>query len=298
VPGSVAGTWDIYEIKGTNAKKEGSEDRDHISDLTFQAIVLERAGVKVGRTFVVHLNKEYQRQGALDIEALFKKDDSSEQVAEKRAAIEESMAAARQYLNRATEPGIGCDCHYKARGRQCTTFAYSHPEVPDYSVHDIVRIGSSKKKLLQLVESNIIDLDDVPDDFELGEAQANQVRAHKLGQPMIDDDAIRAAHSEYTYPLYFFDYETFAPAIPAFDGFGPYQRIAFQFSMHILREPGGELEHVEYLHEDASDPTARVAELLSKHVQPGGSVVVWYAPFEKGVNAEIGKRQPELALVS
>jgi hypothetical protein len=43
-----ASAWDIYEIKGTNSKKEGSEDRDHISDLAFQAIVLERAGVSVG----------------------------------------------------------------------------------------------------------------------------------------------------------------------------------------------------------------------------------------------------------
>ena len=29
VPGD-GDTWDIYEIKGTNSKKEGSEDRDHI----------------------------------------------------------------------------------------------------------------------------------------------------------------------------------------------------------------------------------------------------------------------------
>ena len=34
--GAVPGTWDIYEIKGTNSRKEGSEDRDHISDLAFQ----------------------------------------------------------------------------------------------------------------------------------------------------------------------------------------------------------------------------------------------------------------------
>ena len=98
VPGAVAGTWDIYEIKGTNSKKEGNEDRDHISDLTFQAIVLERAGVKVGRTFIVHLDKEYVRQGALDVEAMFVKDDSTEQVAAKRAEIEADMAAAHEYL--------------------------------------------------------------------------------------------------------------------------------------------------------------------------------------------------------
>lgn len=109
------GAWDIYEIKGTNAKKEGSEDRDHISDLAFQKSVLERAGVKVGRAFIVHLNKEYVRAGALDIDALFVKDDGTEQVAAASADIAIEMAAAKERLNRDEEPGIGCDCHLKGR---------------------------------------------------------------------------------------------------------------------------------------------------------------------------------------
>jgi hypothetical protein len=229
------------------------------------------------------------------VDALFVADDSSEQVAEKRAAIEMHMEAAREYLNREEEPRTGCECHYNGRNRHCTTFAYSHPEVPEYSVHDIVRIGSSKKKLTYFVDHHILTLDDVPEDFELGNGQANQVRAHKLRRPIIDVDAIRAALSDYSYPLYFFDYETFAPAIPAFDGFSPYQRIPFQFSLHVLPEPGAPLQHVEYLHEEASEPTARVAELLSKHIMPGGRVVVWYAPFERGVNAEMAQRQPALS---
>jgi hypothetical protein len=38
---------------------------------------------------------------------------------------------------------------------------------------------------------------------KLGEAQVIQVRVHKSGRPIIDH-----ALNEYTYPLYFFDYET------------------------------------------------------------------------------------------
>ena len=63
--GAASGSWDVFEIKGTNSKKEGSEDRDHISDLTFQKHVLELAGVTVGRTYIVHLNKEYVRAGQI-----------------------------------------------------------------------------------------------------------------------------------------------------------------------------------------------------------------------------------------
>jgi hypothetical protein len=158
--GATPGSWDVFEIKGTNSKKEGNEDRDHISDLTFQKHVLELAGVAVGRTCIVHLNKEYVRAGALDVQALFIIDDSSEQVNALSAGLLAEMHAAREYLNRTTEPSIGCDCHLSGRSRHCGTFSYSHPEIPDYSVHDIVRIGQSKKKLEYFMDERIFVIDE------------------------------------------------------------------------------------------------------------------------------------------
>ena len=47
---------------------------------------------------------------------------------------------------------------------------------------------------------------------------------------------------------------------------------------------------MEFLHPERSDPTRLVAELLDGHIKPGGTVVVWYAPFEKGVNKEVAER--------
>lgn len=289
-PSVERGSWDIFEIKGTNSKKEGSEDRDHISDLAFQKHVLELAGVTIGRTHIVHLNKEYVREGPLNVPGLFVIDDSTEQVNALAAGLLEEMHAARQYLNRVDEPNIGCDCHLSGRSRHCRTFAYSHPKIPDYSVHDIVRIGQSKKKLEYFMDEHIFVIDDVPDDYKLGEAQQLQVRAHKKQQPIIARDAIEEILGAYVFPLYFLDYETYAPAIPAFDTYSPYQRIPFQFSLHVLRDKDSEPEHVEFLHGERSDPTAAVAELLERHIDPKGTVVVWYAPFERGVNEEIGER--------
>ncbi len=68
--------WDLYEIK-SSTKRHDSGARDHLSDAAFQAIVLERYGVPLGRTFIVHLNSEYVRKGKLDIEALFVQNDST-----------------------------------------------------------------------------------------------------------------------------------------------------------------------------------------------------------------------------
>jgi len=288
--GTAPGSWDVYEIKGTNSKKEGNEDRDHISDLAFQKQVLTLAGIPVGRCYIAHLNKEYVRCGALDVFDLFTTSDSTEQVDAIAADLMEEMLVAREYINRESEPNVGCECHLNGRSKHCRSFAYSHPEIPEYSVHDIVRIGQSKKKIEYFMDEHIYVLDDVPDGFKLGDAQQLQVNAHKRKKPIIDQNAIAEILSAYQYPLYFFDYETFAPAIPAFDGYGPYKRIPFQFSLHILHEPDGEPEHVEYLHPDRSDPTRAVAELLERHIKPDGTVIVWYAPFERGVNKEIGER--------
>jgi len=90
---------------------------------------------------------------------------------------------------------------------------------------------------------------------------------------MIDREMIQRALAALTFPLYFFDYEAFGPAIPAFDGYGPYKHIPFQFSLHILPHPDAPLEHVEFLHEDLSDPSEHVATLLKTHVPPGGTVI-------------------------
>jgi len=288
--GTMPGTWELFEIKGTNSKKEGNEDRDHISDLAFQKHVLELAGVTVGRTNIVHLNKRYVRAGDLDVQALFTIADSTDQVGEASGRVVEEMSAARDYLNQASEPNIGCDCHLSGRSKHCGTFAYSHPEISEYSVHDIVRIGQSKKKLEYFMDERIFVIDDIPEEFELGDAQQMQVRAHKSNKPYIDVEAIKKELGSYTFPLYFFDYETYAPAVPAFDGYGPYVRIPFQFSLHTLHDADAELEHVEFLQLDRSDPTRAVAQLLDQHIDPKGTVIVWYAPFERGVNREIGER--------
>lgn len=287
------GCWDLYEIKGTNSLKEGGTDHNHIDDLTFQASVLSRADIAVGRYFLVHLNNEYVRFGALDIEKLFIIEDQTEAVLANLPVIEEKMETAKEYLNSKKEPAGNCECIYNGRSRHCTTFKYSNPKVPDYSVHDISRIGTSKKKLGMLVESKIYDMADVPEDMEFSDVQMNQILAHRHKKTAINTEGIREEIQGLAFPLYFFDYETYAPAIPAFDGYRPYQRIPFQFSLHILEKLGGEMIHVEYLHEEMSDPSEKVAELLEKNIGATGTVIAWNKSFEAGVNKELALRMPE-----
>jgi hypothetical protein len=285
--------WDICEIKGTNSIKEEGSERSHIDDLAFQASVLKRAKVPVGRYMLIHLNKEYVRDGDLDLQKLFAVDDVTEQILARLPDIEEKMAAALEHLPKEAEPSFQCDCIYNGRSAHCTTFQHSHPYVPEYSVHDLSRIGNSKKKLAMMVDRKVFDLADVPADIELSEIQQNQLQVHRTQKPIIDTEKIKEELDALEFPLYFLDYETFAPAIPMFDGYSPYSRIPFQFSLHILRDAASEPEHVEYLHEDRSDPSEPVAALLSKHIKSKGTVISWNKSFEKGVNRELAERVPK-----
>ncbi len=284
--------WDICEIKGTNSIKEEGSDRSHIDDLAFQASVLKRAKIPVGRYVLVHLNKEYVRDGDLDLHEMFLMDDMTDKILARLPDVEEKMAAARAHLPKATEPAFQCECIYSGRSSHCTTFQHSHPYVPNYSVHDLARIGNSKKKLAMMIERKVYDLADVPADIELSEIQQNQLQVHRTQEPIIDADKIREELGSLEFPLYFLDYETFAPAIPMFDGYSPYSRIPFQFSLHILRDPKSEPEHIEYLHEERSDPSEPVADLLAKHIKSKGTVISWNKSFEQGVNRELAERAP------
>ena len=114
-------------------------------------------------------------------------------------------------------------------------------------------------------------------------------------EPVIDHDEIKQFLDGLKYPLYFLDYETMQGLVPYFDGQRPYQQIPFQYSLHILRQPGGELEHHEYLHAENSDPGRAVAERLVQDLGSSGTIIVWNQSFEKTRNVEMGQMYSEHA---
>ena len=89
------------------------------------------------------------------------------------------------------------------------------------------------------------------------------------------------------------DFETIAPAIPKFDGMKPYQRIPFQFSLHIQKEEGGECEHISFLADGTSDPRPKFLQVLKEGLGKKGSVLVYNQSFEKGVMNEGATAFPE-----
>lgn len=283
-------SYSVYEVKS----KSGVDEKVHYHDLSFQIHLLKKCGLKINKGYLVHLNSGYVRSGELDISQLFKIVDVSNEVDSISESVAAEMDEALKYLISEVEPNGYCCCIYKGRSRHCSTFQHANPEVPDYSVHDIARIGNSKAKLKELIDSNIFHLDKIPAHIKLTDIQQSQVDTYNLNKVLINKEKIVEEFGTLTFPLHFLDYETFPAAIPRFDGFSPYNQIPFQYSVDVLKSAEDKLEHYEFLHIGSDDPSIAFAESLQQHLGASGSIVVWHKGFECGRNDEIANRIPVL----
>jgi len=290
--------YDLFEVKASNSGEDkGAKDIIYAHDLAFQYIVLKSLKVLLNKTYIIRLNKEYKRVGELNIQELFTKEDFTEKVEKIQEEVIAEMENAYEVLSTDKEPFGECKCMLRGRSAHCTTFAYSNPKVPEYSIHNITRIGLSKRKLEYLVDNDILDIMDVPEDtegvFELSEAQRNQVRVAQSGKQTTNLEGIESFLLTIKYPISFIDYETFASGIPRFFGYSPYDQIPFQFSLHVLETEGIDLKHSEFLFVDNTNPDVHFIKAMQKHIPANGSIIVWNKKFEMGINKKLAERNPE-----
>ncbi len=279
-------SYSIFEVKASS----DIDEKVHLYDLAFQVVLLRKIGLKITGIHLIHLDSEYVRSGSLDVQKLFKVEDVTTEVENLCEEVAAQMEEALKYLSQETEPRGSCCCIYKGRSNHCSTFRHSNPQVPEYGIHDIARIGSSKKKLIELVDMSIFHLHEIPEKIKLSDIQQNQVNAHILDKITKKIPEIKKEIDGLIFPLYFLDYETFPAAIPRFDGFSPYQQIPFQYSLHVLEAANTQPKHCQFLFTGASDPSADLAGSLRRDIGDVGSVIVWHKSFECGVNEKLGNR--------
>ena len=98
----------------------------------------------------------------------------------------------------------------------------------------------------------------------------------------MDEEALRSFLDTIKFPISFLDYESCGQsmAIPRFNGFQAYEQMPFQYSLHVLHEDG-RLEHREFLHREATSSDRPFLDALKADIPEEGSVIVWYASYER-----------------
>lgn len=285
------GTINLYEVKSsTSVKKTGKHNQ--IKDATFQKIAAEEAGVNVSKVFIVHLNKDYVRKGAIDPEQLLMFEDVTSDVAEVEADTLAEIDQALEVLGQHEIDESSCSCVGLTKSNHCDSFDYFNPTIPKPSIYNLPRI--SKAKLDGFLADERFDLNKIGLN-EVTEKQIPVLRSAHLKQPIIDHAVIAEFFNKVVYPIYFIDYETYSSAIPLVDGARPQAPIPFQYSLHIKRTPDDmELLHVEYLAEKAAMPLEMI-EHMQSNIGSTGSLVSWHASFENTQNKNMSQLYSEKA---
>jgi Domain of unknown function(DUF2779) len=263
--------WRLLEVKSSTDLKEC-----HVYDVAIQRFVLEGSGLKVAPC-LVHLNRQYVYDGRqYELEKLFSVRELTQEISALKKNVGEIAGEQRAMLAQGAPPDI-------EPGRQCTDpyrcefYNVCNQPLPSDHVANLPRI--SEAKLAELKKRGIGLIGDIPTDFQLTDRQRRAFECVKTGRAWFAKELSRAL-VKLEYPLYFMDFETLSPALPRFAGMRPYDHIPFQWSVHVQREPGGDLEHFEFLAENGDDPRPAFLESLAEALEKRGHIVVYSKSFE------------------
>jgi len=276
--------WDLYEVKASTEVKDY-----HYHDASVQYYVISGSGLPISRIFIVHVNNQYVRQGEIEVDKLFHKEDITTISKEKQAFVVEEIERQRAML-KGDEPIIDI-------GPQCSQFypcdfkgqCWSH--IPENSIFDLKGRMDSR---FFLYEKDIVSMFDVPQEY-LSTRQFIQVDAAKTQDVHYDHDAVKKFLDSLWYPLYFLDFETSMPAIPPYDGIKPYQQMPFQYSLHHMDQQWGELQHDEFLALPRTDPRKELTEKLVSEIPDNACVLAYNKSFEIGRLRDLAGWFPEYA---
>ena len=281
------GTWDIIEVKST------TEPHDyHYIDASFQRYVFTKCGINVRNCFIMTLNKEYVRHGDLDLEQLFALHDVTADL-QNIETVQHEIERIRTVLD-GPELGIAISKTKCTKNTfyECPYKNHCWRNVPQYSVFDAFK-GTMADKVYSEYGA---DLSNIPVDVRANQSHPGDIEAFLDNVDVINKDTLRDFTNQLRWPLYYLDYESIMSAVPMFDNSRPYQQICFQFSLHVQRTPGAELEHYEYLHnESGTDPRPGLIKKLIETIGDAGSVIVYNQIFEQGRNTEMARDFPEYA---
>lgn len=283
--------WDLLEVKSSLVPEQGRPlKEEHIQDVAFQWWVAKNAGVKVNRAGLVLLRRDYIYPGGeYNPEDVFEIVDLTGEVKAKEAEVAERAYEAMRILQGdQPEVPIGPHC---TQPYTCPFFGLCHQGRPQDHIWSLPRLNKVYPELVRLGVERIPDISE--EEIRLDTLQQRVVRAVKNGEPYISRDGLRHALENLEYPVHFMDFETVRPALPLFEGTKPFQELPFQWSLHVLH-PEGALEHLEYLHEERTDPRRSFCEKLRTALRDRGTIVI-YSSYEIRQLRALADWDPDLA---
>ena len=267
----------LVEVKSTLRVKDA-----FIPDVAIQLHVLRASGLAVPRAEVMHLDRRCRFP---DLSNLFVREDVT-------AAAEAFLPSVPAHLARmkaamagplpAVAIGPHCEEPY-----ECPFLARCWPAVADDHVTHLYKGTALAGRLLA---QGIASLGDVPGRTALTPIQARQVAAARTGA-LVVEERLGDSLVPLEPPVAYLDFETIAPAIPAWEGCGPYTAVPVQLSCHVVGADGATVHH-EWLADGPADPRPEAAAAVVHACRGARTVVAYNAAFERRCLEHLAEHVP------
>jgi hypothetical protein len=275
--------FELVEVKATTQVKE-----IHLPDAAFQALVLRGAGVPVGRVFIGHVNNQFVLRHVGEYDGLLVEEDITDAV---ENYLAEAAARASEYQPIMASPstpsvsvGPQCkspyECPFLAR---CS----AGQKAPEYPVDSLPRGG---KTLEGLIADGYRDLREVPVERLTSELHRRVHEVTTTGAAYFDATAateLRQLPPPYSY----LDFETISLSVSEVIGTRPYEKVPFQWSVHVEIGPT-DIRHAEYLAIESFGDFDGMARALIAAIPPDGPIFAYNASFEAAVLNGLADRLP------
>jgi hypothetical protein len=278
--------FELVEVKAAT-----EIESTHVADAAFQALVLQRARIPLGRVFLGLVNPEFVLRRAGDYDGLLTEADVTEPVQAYKALAARRALEFQEIMASDSMPAIAVGPHcltpYPCPFMGRCTAGHATPEYPV----DVLPRGG--KLVAELLAEGYRDLRDVPAQRFTNEMHRRVFDATSSALAFFDLGATVKLR-QLPYPFAFLDFETIAASVPEILGTRPYEQLPFQWSVHVAMAPD-ELRHAENLAIERFGDFDELTRQLIAALPAAGPVFVYNESFEQRVLLRLADLVPARA---
>ena len=280
--------WRMVEVK-SSAKLKPYQ----IEDASIQTYIATASGLALSSIEIAHVNSAWTYQGDENYSGLLTHVDLTAEATARKSEISSWIKEAQKVVAAPEPPVVTMGKHCKTP-HECG-FQHLCKEGQKQAEFPVEWLAGRLHKDIQSQQrlNPALDMRDV-DDALLNLDQQRIKDATISGQPYFDQSAAATELAQYSFPLYFLDFETIQYAIPRWAGTKPFQQIPFQFSLHRLNSKTS-WDHSEFLDLSGNDPTRSFAEKLVEGCGNDGAIFVYNASFESARIKELSESFEDLS---
>ncbi len=218
------GQYKAYEVKSSLTISE-----TYVQDAALQYYVLKGSGLKLKDMSVITVNKDYIKQGTIDIPDFFCITDINSRVEQMQEDVAYNIAAQKQTLSRSEIPDVPVGLHCR-KPYDCAFMKYCWGALRKKpSVFDLDFL--SYESQVAFYEKGEQDLTHFLNKHPLSALEKTKVKSLLNKTTHVETDALKTFFNNIGHNYAFLEILIHQPAIPLFNDFKPYMPLPFSIAV-------------------------------------------------------------------